>query len=141
MRKTLSAVLLISMLAGASAHLSLQEQHLQEMKSSFNSRTDDAPAIAGALVGNQTVVAHIKGNSTTVNLTAEFSGLELEELRRGSTGNSTVEVWVSREALVRIGEAEEPRAVIRKALGSGAVRVEVSGFFNQLRFSLLKALL
>ncbi|MFB6190673.1 MAG: hypothetical protein ABEJ91_03820 [Candidatus Nanohaloarchaea archaeon] len=133
------AVLLIA--SGAAAHLSLEQDRLDEMKKLYNKETEHVPPVAGSILGDQTLVAHIEFGNTTKNATVVFDGVHMEKLERGTAEEPTVELWTSAETINRIGEAKKPVPVLKKKLNSGELEYQVYGFFNQLKFSIAKAFL
>lgn len=141
MKKIVLAFAVLVLVSGAAAHLSLEQDRLDEMKNLYNNETEHVPAMAGSILGDQTLVAHIEFGNTTRNATVVFEGVRMERLERGVEAEPTVELWTSAETINKIGESEEPLPVLKQKLESGELDYRAYGFFNQLKFSIAKAFL
>ena len=126
---------LLDELDGASAEdiqMLIFRYGLEEMKESFNSNQADVPAIVLTLFGNEKINIYLE-NELIMGVAMEDG--KITDINTEGLEDPTVEIYMTEEFMAQLNSGQMN---FEDALASGDLSYNGVGFFNKIKFGLLK---
>ena len=143
MKRLLLIFIIGILMTGFTAALSIpgliedpSKQQLQSYADKYNENIDDVPGFVKTIVGDQKINLHYE------NFTY---GLETEDMKVENVtaphDNSSLEIWVEKEDIEEIAEANNSKKKLKQKLDNDEIRYEEKGIINKVKFGIAETAL
>jgi hypothetical protein len=108
------------------------------IKEAYDGSIGEFPEAYKELIGDNRISIRIIGNDSSVNAFGLVTkGGQLEEAIEGELKSPTIEINAKESAIIKLQEAEDPKAAFDQAISNKDISVKGNGFINQLKVNVL----